>query len=140
MDRIKYLMIIFFLSFSLQCDKIELAIDCSECYQIAPEWGEIYVQVTINDENNFVPLIIFIGNVEDYDIEYIDTAYGKDYYLEVPLNRYYSVMAEYISGYDTICAVDGDEIKIKKNTEDCDEECYIIKGGQIDVRLHSDFQ
>jgi hypothetical protein len=128
------LIIIFF-----QCDKIDFQVDCSECYQIEPDWGELYVRVTINDENEYVPLVIYRGNFENDDIEYIDTAYEKDYYLDVPLNKFYSVIAEYISGQDTICAVDGDKIRTKKNYDDCDEECYIVKGGVIDVRLKSGY-
>ena len=133
--RINHLLLIGFIAISFQCDKIELHVDCSDCYQIEPEWGDLFVKLTINDENDFVPLVIYRGNIENDDIEYIDTAYYKEYYLQVPLNKYYSVMAEYISGQDTICAVDGDKIRTKKNYDDCDEECYIVKGGIIDVRL-----
>lgn len=119
----------------IKCGNIDLTVDCAECYQEEPNWGDIYVQVTINDENNFVPLVIYRGNFEDNDIEWVDTAYEEEYYLDVPINKFYSVKAEYIAGSDTIYVIDGDEIKTKLNTEDCDVDCYVIKGGNFDARL-----
>lgn len=111
------------------------SINCSECYQDKPEWGPLNVTVTINDQNPFVPLIIYRGNIEDNDIEYIDTTQSTNYWVDVPVNKYYSVAAKYISGEDTIFTVDGDELKMKFAETDCDQPCYYFKGGYIDVRL-----
>ncbi|MBI4646126.1 MAG: hypothetical protein HY738_05875 [Bacteroidia bacterium] len=109
--------------------------DCSECYQIKPDWGELAIELTINDENDSVPLIIYRGCPEDNDIEYIDTATSKKHYVEVPLNKYYSVEAYYNVGDSRVIALDGDKIKIKKNTTDCDTTCWYFTGGYINVKL-----
>ena len=132
MAKIRYLLmlIIFFTS----CSEIQI-VDCSSCYQIKPEWGTINIKTTINDENPNVPLVIYIGVVEDSVIEYIDTSYFESYNIDVPINEYYSVVAKYTHGNKTIFAIDGDEIKTKLITEECDVDCYIIHGGDIDVRL-----
>ena len=68
-------------------------------------------------------------------IEYADTAATEKIYIDVPLDFYYSVTAEYKSGNKTIFALDGDNIKTKKNIDDCDEKCYYITGGYINVKL-----
>ncbi|RLD49982.1 MAG: hypothetical protein DRJ05_20225, partial [Bacteroidetes bacterium] len=50
------------------CERIEnvsSGVECSECYQEKPEWGVFNATVTINNENRFVPLVIYRGNVED---------------------------------------------------------------------------
>jgi hypothetical protein len=133
-SNLVYLLFLFVMLLT-RCDNIDLTVDCAECYQNEPEWGDIFVDVTINDENQYVPIIIYRGEFENNDIEYIDTAYESEYIIDVPLNLYYSVKAEYIVGSDTIYAIDGDKIKTKLNTEDCDQECYVIKGGNFDVRL-----
>lgn len=136
MKGIVILIIIVFSSILFfKCDNVDFNFDCDECYQEEPLWGDIYVQLTINDENDFVPLVIYRGSVEDNNIEYVDTAFEEEYYLDVPLNKYYAVKAEYLEGSDTIYAIDGDEIKTKLNTDDCDQECYVIKGGNFDVRM-----
>ena len=112
--------------------------DCSDCYQIKPDSADLVVKVTINDENPWVPLVIYKGKIEDQLIDYIDTAICEDYYLWVKVDEYYSVEAKYKSGNKTIIAVDGDRIKAKKNSSECDETCYWIKGGYINVRLRTD--
>ena len=109
--------------------------DCEYCYQIKPDSGQIGIKVTINDENPYVPITIYIGNIEDNNIEYSDTSYSSEYWVDVPVDKYYSVTAEYKSGDNTIIAVDGDKFKLKKNTKDCDEECYYYSGGFFDNRL-----
>ena len=82
--------------------------------------------------------MIYKGKIEDQVIDYIDTAINPDYYLWVKVDEYYSVEAKYKSGNKTIIAVDGDKIKTKKNSSECDETCYWIKGGYINVRLRTD--
>lgn len=108
--------------------------DCSECYTIKPDTAELIIKLTINDENPKVPIVIYKNNIEDNDIEFTDTAITEDYYIDVPVNKYYSVTAQYKVNEKTIIAVDGDKIKTKK-IYDCDEPCWIIKGGYINVKL-----
>ena len=121
------------------CERLESVdigeFDCSECYQDKPEWGRLTVTLTINDQNPFVPLVIYRGDFENNDIEYVDTSYSADYWVEVPADKYYSVTAKYKDGNKTIFAVDGDKLKLKHTSDKCDEPCYYFKGGYIDVRL-----
>ncbi len=117
------------------CDKCDMkSTDCSECYTIKPDTGELIIKLTINDENPKVPIVIYKNNIEDNDIEFTDTARSEDYYIDVPINKYYSVTARYKVNDKTIVAVDGDKIKTKK-IYSCDELCWIIKGGYINVKL-----
>lgn len=127
------------LSFSFGCERQEplnfSTIDCSECYQDKPEWGPINVVVTINEQNPFVPLIIYRGDIEESNIEYIDTTRSMNYWVDVPVNKYYSIAAKYIRDGDTIFAIDGDEIKVQYTENNCDQPCYYFKGGNMDIRL-----
>ncbi|MEZ5197398.1 MAG: hypothetical protein R2764_13695 [Bacteroidales bacterium] len=102
-------------------------VDCSECYQDKPDWGPLNATITINDQNPFVPLVIYRGNIEDNDIEYIDTATSKSYWVDVPVDRYYSISAKYLRGEETIFVIDGDELKTKYTETDCDQPCYYFK-------------
>jgi len=140
MKSIKYTLTIILLGilfiFCERKEPLDLSeFNCSECYQEKPEWGSILVHVTIDDENPRVPLVVYFGNFEDGNIDWYDTADTKEYYIEVRSDYYYSVTAEYKKGEKTIYAVDGDKIKLKYSSEDCDVPCYYFKGGYFDLKL-----
>lgn len=109
--------------------------DCKDCFQDKPENGPLKIWFTLNEENPFVPYTIFIGAFEDGKVEYADTAFNTTEYIDVPVNEYYSVKAEYTKKEQCIDVVDGDRLNLKKNNNRCDKKCYYYKGGKIDVRL-----
>lgn len=110
-------------------------INCSECYRVRPENGEIIINVTINNENPGVPVKIYRDKIETGRLRIKDTVKTNRVYFEVPLNHYYSVIAKYSVGNDSVFAVDGERIETKKITDQCDTICWIIKGGKYDLRL-----
>lgn len=140
-SKIKWIFLIFIGILLTQCERdvpVDFSsFDCSLCYQDKPEYGPLEILLTINSENQAVPIVVYRGDIENNEIEYIDTAYYWDYVVDVPVNEYYSVTAQYKDGANTIYSVDGDELKLKLNTKDCDQDCYYYKGGYIDVRLRN---
>jgi hypothetical protein len=95
------------------------------------------VNVTINDENPKVPLVIYRGKYDPNNIpnvETIDTATSSTYKYFVPLNHNFSVKAEYKSGTKTIFAIDGSIFNSQKQ-DGCDNVCWQIIGGSLDARL-----
>lgn len=109
--------------------------DCSTCYQNQPTWVQLNIVTTINGENPYVPLTIYIGNIEDGNIDWVDTTYNESYWVDVKPDRYYSVKAEYKDGTNKVFAIDGDDVKLKQNTNNCEVPCYYQSGGYMDVRL-----
>lgn len=124
---------------SLSCERYEPVnvgeIDCYDCFSPRPEWVQLNVKTTINDQNKRVPLTIYIGNIEDGNIDWVDTTAKEDYWVEVRPGQYYSVSAEYKDGSKTIFAIDGDKINLKYTESTCDKPCYYSVGGYIDVQL-----
>jgi hypothetical protein len=116
-------------------DVFNFEVDCDQCYTVEPDSGDIHVRVTINDENPYVPLVIYKDKVEEGVIEYIDTAYNEDYYLWVAIKKPYSAKAKYIDGDKIIYAVDGDQVGIRKVSDVCQSDCWIYTDGKIDLRL-----
>jgi hypothetical protein len=110
-------------------------VDCEECYQIKPDSAFLTVELTINDTYESIPLAVYRNEVEIRDTEYVDTAYESPYYLLVPVNSEYSVEAEYIKGNSKIIAIDGTKIKTKHVSSECDEECWIIEGNELNMEL-----
>lgn len=127
--------ILLLIGFSCEEDPFVFDVNCDECYINEPDSADLIVDITINEENPFVPLVFYRGDVEEENIEWIDTAYSETLYLYSPVNEYYSIKAFYKSGNQTIIAVDGDRMKTSMVSDVCNYDCWVIRGGVLDVRL-----
>jgi hypothetical protein len=137
--RIIHIVVFILLILFFSCERYDPVnvgeVDCYECYSLKPEWVRLNVKLTINNENKAVPLVIYIGNIEDGNVDWVDTSYSDDYWVDVHPDAYYSVTAEYKDGNKTIFAVDGDRVNLNYSDNSCDEPCYYATGGYIDVQL-----
>ncbi len=133
----RFIVSLIFLSLIFSCEEkiFTEGINCEECYQEKPDSADLIINLTINDTYNIIPLVVYKNDVEDNDIEYVDTAYGSPYYLYVPVNNKYSVAAEYNYENKKTVAIDGTHLKIKSVRGACDEDCWIIEGQDMNVRL-----
>ena len=131
------LFLLLFLLMLIACEKEfhSNAVDCSCCYTEEPEYDDLVITLTINDENLRVPIKVYEGDLEGDREIYRDTVDTTKTWVYVELNKKYTVTAEYISDGKIITAVDNDKIKTRYETESCDESCWAIIGGYIDVRL-----
>jgi len=112
-----------------------LQVNCDDCYGSKPDSANLIVYLTINSENDSVPLTFYRGNYEDGEIDWQDTATTSEFYLYSKMNKKYTVRATYRSGDKVIEAFDADEMRINDASGDCGPPCYIIKGGIFDLRL-----
>ena len=96
------------------------------------------IKLTINEENQEVPITIFLGGYERNQVRLVDTVDSPYVSVDLIPGREYSIRAEYHVGNKTIYAIDGDEIELEKVTSQCDSVCWIIKEGEVDVRLKFD--
>lgn len=113
-------------------------VDCEFCYQEKPDFGDLQIDLTINDENPNIPVVIYKGEFDKGIVEVVDTVSDDFFSVDVPINEYYSVTAEYIVNGRKILVVDGDEIRTGKVVGSCDQTCYVIRGGFINARLKYD--
>ncbi|MCK5065921.1 MAG: hypothetical protein KAR16_00720 [Bacteroidales bacterium] len=112
-----------------------LVVDCADCYGYLPDSADLIIYLTIDAENDSVPLTFYRGNYEDGIIDWQDTATTEEFYLYSEVDREYSVSATYKSGNQTIIAFDGDKMFLYDAGEECGSPCHIIKGGILDLRL-----
>ena len=112
-----------------------LSIDCADCYGYAPDSADLIIKLTINAENDSVPLTFYLGDYEDGVIDWQDTATSEEFYLYSKMNSSYTVRATYHSGNKFIEAFDADDMELYNAAEECGSPCYIVKGGIFDVRL-----
>ena len=127
----------FFVYLSTSCneDIILFEVDCSQCYVERPEEGPMTIKVTLNEENQEVPITIYLNEYEKNQVRYRDTACYESITVDVYPDRYYSVRAEYKVGDKTVYAIDGDKVELLKASSQCDSVCWVIQGGEVDLRL-----
>ena len=109
--------------------------NCDDCIGFIPDSADLIVDVTINGENPFVPLTFYIGDYENGQVDYVDTAWTNTLYLYSEIGISYSVMARYFKGEDTIYVVDGDKMRVVNGDDECYYPCYFIRGGTLDLPL-----
>ena len=112
-----------------------LSIDCADCYGYAPDSANLIINLTINTENDSVPLTFYLGDYEEGVIDWQDTATTEEFYLYSKMNSSYTVKASYKSGNKIIEAFDADDMELYNANAECGSPCYIVKGGIFDVRL-----
>jgi len=126
------------LFFSCEREYHSFSVDCDTCEPEEPEYGKLLITLTINDKYPLVPVTIYAGKKENENEVAVDTVDTSKVDFPVKLNEYYTVVAEYNDGNRKIFVQDGDKIKTKLVTDECEENCYMIKGGYYDVRLKYD--
>jgi hypothetical protein len=107
----------------------------SNCKHSEPTTGFLRVELTINQTNHRVPLTIFEGAYEEGKVVLRDTVDVEDVSYELRVGKEYSVLARYISGRDTILALDSESLDVASD-EYQDATCYYVEEGKADVRLH----
>ena len=110
-------------------------VNCNDCYRYAPDSAKLIIYVTINAENDSVPLTFYKGSFEEGVIDWQDTATTEEFFLYSEMNRDYTVEATYSSGNQTIIAFDSDHMHLYDAVAECGSPCYIVKGGIFDVQL-----
>lgn len=125
------------LVFVFSCENWPFDINCDDCYQIEPDSADLVIRLTIDEVNPFVPVVFYKGNVESNNIEWIDTFISETATLYSKVGQYYSIEAKYLTGNgDTIIAIDGGKIKTTFIRDACDVDCWVVRGGKLDVRVN----
>jgi hypothetical protein len=135
-EYIKALFVLVLLALAGSCeDYLGPTVDCDDCWGYKPDSADLIINLTIDSKHPEVPIVVYRGNVESGEVDWIDTARETPYYLYAAVEQYYSVKAEYKVDGKTIMAVDGDEMKAKNATSSCDWVCWIVVDGEFKVDL-----
>ncbi len=110
-------------------------VNCSDCYGYRPDSADLIVYLSIDAQNDSVPLTFYRGSYEEGVIDWMDTATSDEFYLYSKMDATYTVRASYRSGDRIIEAFDADHMHLYDAGEECGSPCYIVKGGIFDLRL-----
>jgi len=111
------------------------AVSCDECYSPEPDSADLIVNLTIDAENQKVPLIVYKGKLEEGKIIFNDTVSETPVYIYAKINEYYSAKANYSVGAKKIVAFDGSKMINRIQSDLCDNQCWTIHGGKFDLEL-----
>ena len=121
---------------SISCDSIDLSpVDCSECYTDEPEYGEIELKLTINDENPEIKITLYKEKFDATNPIYSEIVETTSIQLVIRTNIEYVVKAEYLKNGRSYHVVNRAKLKTKLDKENCDEHCYYIVGKSVDLRI-----
>jgi len=129
------IIVFFIIAFSCEGGNSTIEVNCAECYVNEPDSFELEVTLTINSVYDSVYLEFFTGNVESGKPSWEGEVFTPTFYHLVPVDEYYSVKAHYRNENKTIIAVAGDRMVSRFMVDACDVDCWIVKGGYLDVRL-----
>lgn len=134
MNKIVIATIAFILSLS-SCYKFHNECDPSVyCDTNQPDSGYIDITVTDVGTNNYVPVTIFEGDIEDNKVVLTDTLYSTTNYYYLPVRKRYSAKAVYRKNGITTYVFDGTKIKVTKFWN-CGDRCYEVSDGKLDLQL-----
>ena len=103
------------------------------CEPDRPTLGRLEVSVTVDAEFPRVPISIYRDDFELGDLVLSDTAATDEAEYTLPMGEY-SATATYISGQDTVVAVDGDEITTALVIY-CDGRCWEVYNADLNLEL-----
>ncbi|MFC2098949.1 hypothetical protein ACFLSP_04305 [Bacteroidota bacterium] len=140
MKRIlKYGLVLIGISLAGACEEyIGPEVNCDDCFYEKPDSADLVIHLTINDNHPEVPIVLYRGNVEDKQVDWVDTARETPFYIYSKVGQLYSVAAEYKVDGKKIIAIDGDGMKAKHVSDACDYSCWVVTGGYLKVELKFD--
>jgi hypothetical protein len=115
-------------------------VNCADCYSPKPDSAYMTIRFTINADYKVVPFVLYRGDFEDNQVDWIDTSRTATKDVWVRIDQQYSVKAKYSKGDKTLYAVDGGKIKVLLVTGTCDQDCYVIKDKTMNLEIRDSFR
>ncbi len=120
------------MSVLFSCEEI-VFVDCTECEVSEPT--EAYLQIWLDKNPEGARVKIYVGNPEDDILLLKFTTYTEVLFQKVPLNKSYTLTAEYPKSGKTYIAVNSVTPRVKYELQKCNDPCYYIYNDIIELQL-----
>jgi hypothetical protein len=137
----KYFIFIFIFSLAMffgscQDKTFTGTVNCNECYSPKPDSAQLILHITLNNQFSSIPVVIYKGNIDTgLLIDTFDCYTDPVNDIWVEADNKYSAKAIYGTAKDTIMVVDGTEMKFQKVTGQCNSDCWVINGNELNLKL-----
>ena len=119
--------------------------DCNNCVDTKPTYGDLTISLSAYKSDSSIVLRVYdqkytqdmlYDDSKIVDYEVVPNS-QSEWTVEVPVDKYYSVVAEYTVNKKTYFVVGGDKLKTYTVKSSCelDYDCWITKGGNINCEL-----
>jgi hypothetical protein len=115
------------------CDENGWFLKCSECNQEEPVSAILNIKLT--DTESPVHLMVYEGELEDGVVYGSVQTGGTECSFTVPLNKKYTVTAEYLINGITYISVDMLTPRVKYVEDQCNNPCYFVYDRKINLSL-----
>jgi hypothetical protein len=120
------------MTFLFSCEDIVI-IKCTECTSEEPLTAYLEITLDVTSGGSFISL--YEGNLENGIILTQFANFSNNAYYKVPLNKSYTLTAEYKIEGSTYIVVNSVMPKVRFDEDQCTEPCYFIYDKKIDLRL-----
>ena len=120
------------ISVLFSCEEITI-IDCTECVTIEPSVALLEIKLEENQQG--ARITIYQGNLEDNMIFRQFNSFSKVVYQEVPLNKSYTIKADYARDNIMLTAVNVVQPRVKYVEDKCTEPCYYTYDLKVNLQL-----
>jgi hypothetical protein len=112
-------------------------VNCDECYSDKPDSISLIIHITLNDQFDTIPLVLYQGNIDNgILIDTFDCWKDPVDDIWVKADQIYSAKAIYESIEKTIIVVDGTtDTQLREAPDQCDVKCWVIDGNELDLKL-----
>lgn len=133
--KLLFILLLFPLAMA-SCEDISLApVDCNECYWDEPEYGEIELKVTFENQDTEVYILVYEHSYHENNLIYETDVYGTNIYLTIPTSETFVFEALYFIDGRPYHVLHSAKLRTKLDNESCSESCYYVVPKTVDLRL-----
>ena len=135
MGHIQKILLLLFIVVFFSCEKKGLIVKCPDCTTDEPVTINLNVKLDEGYSSSPTVINVYVGNVEDSVLysSYLTTE--TQAFIEVKLNKKYTVTATYRIADNYYIAIDSATPRVRYDKTQCDDPCYFVYDKDIDLRL-----
>jgi len=135
MEKISKIILVIIILFCFSCEDQGLIVRCGDCLSEEPLTVVLEAKLDSNHSGYETLIKVDEGNLEDSVIYSTMQTAGSSAFIDVTLNKKYTVTATYKEQNDFYIAIDSATPRVRFEKSQCDNPCYFIYDKVLDLRL-----
>ena len=109
--------------------------NCEECYIDKPLYTTAQANLTINHENQEIPITIYRGSPDSNEIVFSDTITDKTLWIDIENQVEYTFVARYTRNGRTHYVTNTLKTRVDFYPESCSDPCYFVTNKMVNLRV-----